>query len=444
MDGLSRTMEIFVDKQPNCLATLRATVPAATVQKKMEKLAGEYQRAAKLPGFRPGKAPLPVVARKYKGAIAEDTVKDLLREAVNQAAKDNQLTVLNAFDLKHGEVGERDLDLTVQLTLEPDFNLPDVEKLDVEVLEELVTDEHVTGNINMLLERMAEFADITDRPLQMGDYAVLDYDATIEGQALGEVCPEAPSTMKGGEGLWVVMAEDSLWPGFCARLVGAKEGEERTVEVTAPEDFGVQSLRGKKITHRTKVKGIKAKNLPELTDEVAQKIAGRSAEELRKTFRERLEAAATEQTERKKRAAAVEYLVKSVEFEVPMSMVVGESRRVVREIVEAEQMRGLSDEDLLSKKDEIFQHAQMGAQFRVKADFILTRVAREQKIGASREELAEHIARMAQRLDMPMEKLVKQLVKREALGSVEGEVVRDKALDFLAAKVKVKSAEAKA
>ena len=181
-----------------------------------------------------------------------------------------------------------------------------------------------------------------------------------------------------------------------------------------------------------------------MTDEVAQKIAGRTADELRSTFRQRLEAAATEQTERKKRAAAVEHLVKSVEFEVPASMVMGEARRVVREIVEAEQMRGLSDEDLLSKKEEIFQHAQMGAQFRVKADFILTRLAREQKIEASREELAEHIARMAQRLSMPMDKLVKQLVKREALGSVEGEVVRDKALDFLASKVKVKPAESAA
>ena len=437
-------MEIFLEKQPNCLATLRATVPAGTVQKKIEKLAAEYQRAAKLPGFRPGKAPVAVVARKYKESIAEDAVKDLLREAVNQAAKDNNLTVLNAFDLKHGEVGGQDLDLSVKLTLEPDFAMPDVGVLGVEVLEEVVTDEHVSGNINMLLERMAEFTDITDRALQMGDYAVLDYDATVEGRPLAEVCPEAPSTMKGGEGLWVIMEEESMWPGFCAGLAGAKEGEERSVEVTVPEDFGVASLRGKKITHQAKLKGIKSKNLPQLTDEVAQKIAGRSAEELRRTFRERLQAAAVEQTENRKRAAAVEHLVKSVEFEVPASMVMGEARRVVREIVEAEQSRGLSDEDLLSKKDEIFQHAQMGAQFRVKADFILTRLAREQKIEASREELAEHIARMAQRLGMPMDKLVKQLVKREALGSVEGEVVRDKALDFLASKVKVKSAEAKA
>jgi trigger factor len=437
-------MEIFLEKQPNCLATLRATVPAGTVQKKIEKLAAEYQRAAKLPGFRPGKAPVAVVARKYKESIAEDAVKDLLREAVNQAAKDNNLTVLNAFDLKHGEVGGQDLDLSVKLTLEPDFAMPDVGALGVEVLEEVVTDEHVSGNINMLLERMAEFTDITDRALQMGDYAVLDYDATVEGRPLAEVCPEAPSTMKGGEGLWVIMEEESMWPGFCAGLVGAKEGGQRTVEVAVPEDFGVPSLRGKKITHQATLKGIKAKKLPELTDEVAQKIAGRPAEELRRTFRERLEAAAVEQTERRKRAAAVEHLVKSVEFEVPASMVMGEARRVVREIVEAEQSRGLSDEDLLSKKDEIFQHAQMGAQFRVKADFILTRLAREQKIEASREELAEHIARMAQRLGMPMDKLVKQLVKREALGSVEGEVVRDKALDFLASKVKVKSAEAKA
>ncbi|MFZ9931670.1 MAG: trigger factor [Chthoniobacterales bacterium] len=431
-------MEILVEKQPNCLATLRATVPAGTVKKKIEKLAAEYQKAAKLPGFRPGKAPLAVVARKYKEAIAEESVKDLLREAVNQAAKENNLSVINAFDLQHGDVGEKDLDLSVKLTLEPEFQLPDVEKLEVEVMEEVVTDEHLAGNINMLLERMAEFTDIKDRPLQMGDYAVLDYDATVEGRPLAEVCPEAPSTMKGGEGLWIVMAEDSLWPGFCAGLLGAGEGEERDVEVTVPDDFGVAPLRGKKIAHKARVKGIKAKQLPELTDEVAQKIAGRSADELRKTFRERLEAAAAEQTERKKRAAAVEHLVKSVEFDVPASMVMGEARRVVKEIVEAEQTRGLSDEDLLSKKEEIFQHAQMGAQFRVKADFILTRLARESKIEASREEVAGHIAGLAQRLNMPMEKLVKQLVKREALGSVEADVVRDKALDFLSSKVKVK------
>jgi len=437
-------MKVSVEKQPHCIAILRATVPADMVQKKVEKLAGAYQRSAKLPGFRPGKAPVAVVARKYKDAIAEEAVKELLREAVNQGAQENDLTVLNAFNLQHGGVGETDLDLSIELTLEPDFKMPDVEALGVEVLEEAVTDEHVKGNINMLLERMAEFSDIKDRPLQMGDYAVLDYDATVEGKLLGEVCPEAPSTMKGGEGLWVIMEEESMWPGFCAGLAGAREGEQRTVEVTLPEEFGIQSLRGKKISHKATLKGIKAKKLPELTDEVAQKIAGRSAEELRATFRERLEAAAVEQTERKKRAAAVEHLVKSVEFEIPASMVMGEARRVVREIVEAEQTRGLSDEDLLSKKEEIFQHAQMGAQFRVKADFILTRLARDQKIEASREELAEHIARMAQRLSMPMDKLVKQLVKREALGSVEGEVVRDKALDFLASKVKVKPAEAKA
>ncbi|MBJ7258568.1 MAG: trigger factor [Chthoniobacterales bacterium] len=436
-------MQISVDKQPHCLAALRAEIPAAHVKATINSLAGQYQKSAKLPGFRPGKAPLSVVARKYKDAIAGEAVKELLREAVDKAAKDHSLSVINAFNLQHGEVGEKDLDLSVQLTLEPEFKLPDVEKLDLEVLEEVVTDEHLSSNINMLLERMAEFSDVNDRALQMGDYAVLDYDATVGGRPLAEAFPDAPSTMKGGEGLWVVMAEDTLWPGFCAGLVGAREGEERSIEVTVPADFSVAALRGTTIAHRTKVKGIKAKKLPELTDEVAQKIAGRSAEELRRTFRERLEAAAAEQTERKKRASAVEHLVKTVEFEVPASMIMGEARRVVKEIVEAEQMRGLSDEDLLSKKEEIFQHAQMGAQFRVKADFILTRLAREQKIEASREELAGHIAGLAQRLNMPMDKLVKQLVKREGLGSVEADVVRDKALDFLASKVKVKTSSAK-
>jgi trigger factor len=332
----------------------------------------------------------------------------------------------------------------VQLTLEPDFALPDVEKLDLEVLEEVVTDDHVTGHVNQLLERMAEFSDVEDRPLQMEDYAVLDFDAVVDGQPLGQMCPEAPSIMKGGQGLWVVMSEDSLWPGFCAGLVGAAKAEERVVEVNVPADFAVEALRGKTIKHAVKVQGIKSKKLPELTDEVAQKVAGRNADELRQALRERLEAAAVEQTERKKRATALEQLVEKTPFDVPASMVMGEARRVVREIVEAEQSRGLSDEELLSKKDDIFNHAQMGAQFRVKADFILTRLAREQKIEASRDELAGHVAQMARQLNMPMEKLVKQLVKRDALGSVQGDVVRDKALDFLASKVKVKSPAAAA
>ncbi|MFM8789250.1 MAG: trigger factor, partial [Chthoniobacterales bacterium] len=169
-------MKVTVEKQPNCLATLRATIPSDTVKSAMDSLAGQYQKSAKLPGFRPGKAPLAVVARKYKDAIAEEAVKDLLREAGNQAANDNHHGVINSFTLQHGEVGEKDLDLSVQLTLEPDFKLPAADKIEVEVLEEIVTDEHVSGNINMLLERMAEFTDIKDRALQMGDYAVLDYD----------------------------------------------------------------------------------------------------------------------------------------------------------------------------------------------------------------------------------------------------------------------------
>lgn len=432
-------MDIFVERKPNCLATLRVTVPSSSVKGKLDKLAGDYRKAAKLPGFRPGKAPLNVVVRKYKDSIAEEAVRELLREVVDKAAKDNNLSVLNAFNLKHGDVSEAaDLDLTVDLTLEPEFVLPDPAALDLEILEEVVTDDHVQGHINVLLERMAEFTEVKDRPLQMGDYAVLDYSSIVDDRPLPEVCPEAPSTMKGGEGLWVVMAEDSLWPGFCAGLTGAAEGEERTVDVTGPSDFAIEALRGKTIRHKVTVKGIKARKLPELTDEVAQKLAGRNAGELRTFLRERLEESALEQTERKKRTTALEHLVKTVEFEVPASMLMNEARRVVKEIVESEQTRGLSDEDLLTKKDEIFSHAQMGAQFRVKADFILSRLARGQQIEVTQEELAEHIARLAHRLNMPMEKLVKQLVKREALGSVRNDVVRDKALDFLASKVKVK------
>lgn len=436
-------MEVFVEKQPECLATLRATIPSEAVKTKLEKLAGEFRKSAKLPGFRPGKAPVAIVARKYKNAIAEELTGEFVREMVSKAEQDNNFKVINAFNLEHGEVGERDLEMTVQITLEPEFNLPDVETLNIEVEEEPVTEEMMEQNIYGLLERFAEFSDVKDRPAQMKDYVVITYTATVDGHSLAEVYPEAPSPVKGGEKMWMLMEERSLWPGFSAKIVGMNEGEERTVEIVVPEDFVIEELRGKTVVNQVKLEGIKAKKLPELTDEIVQQLLGKNIEDIRKIVREKLEDFTAENTENKKRSAVVEHLVRNIEFEVPKEYVVRETRRALSEIVESEQVRGISQDDLVSHKDEIFKQAQLSGQFRTRADFILLQIARERKLEATQEDIVQRLMELSARTGITLEKIVKRLSKNDGLALISHEIIRGKALDFLASKVKVKRLEKK-
>lgn len=437
-------MEIVVEKQPNCLANLRATVSAAEVKSELDILVRDYRKQAKLPGFRPGKAPAAAVARKYQKDIAEDVVKNLVGEVVNKAVKDHQLTVLNFFDVQHGEVGEKDLELTLQLTLEPEFSLPDLDQLDVEITAEGVTEELVQAQLSEFAEQMAKFVDVTDRALQMGDYGILDYDATVDGQALSSLSPDVPSHLMGGKEQWVHMHEESLLPGFCSALVGMAVGEERPIEVEATEEAGTAELKGKKIAYKVTLKSIKAKEVPELTEELAMSLFKTSLAEMKDSLRKRLEEVMENETLGKKRLAALEHLIKTCSFDVPVAFLVGESRQVMKEIVEEEQKRGLSDEEVLSRKEEIIKHAQMNAQLRVRADFILSRIARDMRIEVSNEELVARIVTMAARLGMSTERLAKQVSKRRGFAAVSQEIRRDKALDFLANKVKVKNPADKA
>lgn len=436
-------MEVLVEKQPACLATLRVTIPSAMVKTKLENLAQKFRKEAKLPGFRPGKAPLAMVVRKYKESLAGEVTEAFVHEAVKKAEKDNNFLVINAYDLKHGEVGDKDLEMTVQLTLEPEFVLPDFESLNLEIVEEVVTEVDVENSIKRLLDTMAGFKDVNDRALQMEDYAVLTYSATMEGKPLEEVHPDVSPFLLSGVKFWVLMAEHSFWPGFCEKLVGMKEGEERSVEIEVAGDAEVEVLRGKKLTYHVKLDGIKGKDVPEFTDEIAHKLLNRNAEEARQFIRENLEVNAKIKTEESKQAVVMEHLVKSIEFEVPEEIVVNETRRMMSEIVESEHKSGRNDEEILSQKDAILQHSQIGGQFRTRTDFILARVAREQKIEATGDEIIAYLTNIAARMDTSVERLAKKLSKNDGITRASRTVVRGKALDFLTSKVKVKKPEDK-
>ncbi len=431
-------MDIFVEKHPHCLATLRSTVPAERVDAVLRGLATEYQKLAKLPGYRPGKAPLPIVQRRYAAEIAAEAAERLVREVLTQAAKEQKLVILDLQRATGGDpVAGKDWDLNATLTLEPEFQLPDIAAagLTVEGLE--TAEEDVERALRGLFSRLADYPEIEGRPLQMGDYAVLDFTAEVDGTPLGELVPETPESLRGGTGRWVHMEQEAIWPGFCAGLVGAAKGETRQVEVAVPADVAIPSLQGKTIRHTVTVQGIREQRLPEINDETARQLGAPDLEAIRNNVRQRLEEAKVQALESRKRTAVLHWLVENARFEVPAALVQSQTRRVLREIVEEEQSRGATNEEIESRRESLIQSAVGGAEGRTRIDFLLIRTVKDHQIEVTQEELVNHLSGLAQRLEMPLEKLVKQVARRRAFDQLRLDVAKDKALDFLASKVTV-------
>jgi trigger factor len=234
------------------------------------------------------------------------------------------------------------------------------------------------------------------------------------------------------------MAPESILPGFCEALVGAVQGETREFDLTIPEDFAVKELAGRKIHYSVTATGLKTKKLPELNDGFASTIVeGKSLAEVRELAKSELARQKKEQIESAKREQVMGFLVGKVECELPQNYVVGETRRILADIVQQEQSRGLTDEQIKEHEKELVEVAAQGARQKLKGTFILQRIAEAEKVTVSQAELRARMSTMAARYGMTPEKLARELEKRDATDRVAEEVLSGKVIAFLLANAEV-------
>lgn len=431
-------MNIEVEAQPNCLATLRVEIPPERVSQTWDSIAREYMRHARIPGYRPGKAPRAVVENKFKSEIREELTRKLLSESCREAIAEKHLHVLSLAEVKDVEIGQDNtMRYSATLITAPEFELPDYKEITVKVEPVSVTDQEVDEALENLREQHADFTDVTERALQMDDYSVIDYTGTIEGKPVHEAVPSAGKPLSGNNDFWIKMTPEAFFPGFCEKLVGATPGEERKFEIEVPSDFAVSDLAGKKIEFAVTLKAIKQKQLPELNDEFAAKIAeGKTLAELREMAKHELEHQKEHEVERAKRNQIMEHLLSKVECELPGGMLRNETRRVLADIVRENQLRGVSEEALKGSERELIDSASHTARERLKGTFILLRIAEAEKIEVTRPEFQQRIAALARRYGMPADKMLKELEKRDAVAQIEEEILVGKVLDFLTANAK--------
>jgi trigger factor len=439
-------MNVVVEALPNCIATLRVEVDPQRVTQAREELVAEFGRSVRVAGFRQGKAPRSIVEKRFSKQIREELEGKLLRETTRDAIRDQNLKVLQISGIEDVKLGDdNQLSFTATVVTQPQFELPNYKGLAIEAASTEVSDADVDEAINNLREQAADFSDVPSRPAEMEDYVVVDYSGTIEGKPVHEVFPKAGKTLTANEDFWIKMTPEAFFPGYCAQLVGAAPGEAREFEVTVPEDFPVEGMPGKQILYKVTLKAIKTKQLPELNDEFANSmLKGKALEELRQMAREEIGRQKESQAEIGKRKQVMQQLLQAVECELPSSILRSETQRLISELVAENRARGVEDEVLKGSERELVGAAAQGAREKVKGSFILLRIAEAEALRVGQDEIFGRVAGMAQRYEMPFEKMFKELEKRNALDEIHQELLTSKALDFVVASSTLAAAQASA
>ena len=423
-------MNVTVENLSPCKKLLRVEVDAAAVEAAFEDVTRGFQREAQLPGFRPGKAPRHLVLKAHAKGIETEVRRKLAGDTYRKAIDDQKLHVVGNPDLEEVQFEKgKPFQLAVTVEVAPEFELPDYKGLKAKREMRVVTDDDVERAIGMLRNQRSAYNDVS-REVKDDDFVVVNYRATTDGKPLTDIAPTAKGlTQK--ENFWLHVQKDSFIPGFTEQLTGAKAGEKRTVTVTFPEDFVAKALSGKTGVYEVEIVQVKERKAPELNDEFAKTLGTNDVESLRAGVRADLQNELTSKLRRAVREQLIGELLSKVQFELPEAMVQAETRNLVYDLVNENQRRGIPRDAIEEKKQEIFEFASRSAKDRVKAAFILSKIAEKEGIKAEQQELAQRIVGIAAQQGVKPEKVARQLEENGGFSSIVEEIVNTKVLDFL-------------
>jgi trigger factor len=413
-----------------CKKLLRVEVEAPAVDSAFEETTREFVKLARLPGFRPGKAPRHLVAKAFEHQISEEVRRKLVTDHLRDALRENKLTIVGRPDIEEIQFGRgQAFQFAATLETAPEFELPEYRGLRLKREVRTVTEEDIQRALRLLQEERVTYVDV-QRPVQSGDFAVVNYTATCDGKPLTDLAPSARGLTEKQE-FWLEIGPETFIPGFAEQLVGANAGEQRTVEVDFPPDFVTPQLAGRHGVYAVEVVQVKEKVVPEMNDNFARLYGAESAEALVAGVRQDLENELVFKMKRSTRDQLVQELLGRVSFDLPESIVTRETRNVVYDIVRENTERGISRQAIDQQKDQIFSVANNSARERVKASFVLDRIAEKEGIKADPKEVTQRIILMARQHNMQPEKLAKQLQDRNGLQEIEHQIVASKVLDLL-------------
>ncbi len=417
----------MAETEASCKREIELEIPAENVQKATEKVARDIARVARVPGFRPGKAPVTLIRRRFAEDIQGEVVQSLVPEYLEKALDEKKLVPVTRPEVDKVEFKEGEpLKFRAIFEVLPEFELGDYKNLNVQIEVVDVGDAQVDKAIDEMRDRLATFVPIEGRATKDGDFALLKLIGTPVG---GGEPVQAENVM------CHLGAEETL-ESFTENLRGVSPGETKRFRSEYPKDYPDPKLAGKAYDYTVEVQALKEKKLPEANDEFAKDAAGEQGNvstlaELRQKIRENLEAAKDQRQAALAREKILELLVKQHEFPVPEALVENQLdvrlERVVRTLVAQGVDPRAVNVDWVSMR----RRQRDRAIDDVKAELLLDRIASAEKIEATDEDVEKEIAALAERSGESTTAIRARLTKQGGLDRMKSKLRSDKTIDWL-------------
>ncbi|HKT48575.1 MAG TPA: trigger factor [Candidatus Acidoferrales bacterium] len=420
--------------EASCRRELDLEIPAEEVSKAIERVAKEVARVARVPGFRPGKAPISLIRRRFADDIKGEVLQTLVPERVEKAVAEQKLTPVSRPEVEKLDFNEgQPLKFRAVFEVLPEFELGNYKSLELEMPAMDITDEDVNKTLEEMLERAATFAAVEGRSIENGDFAQIKLAGTPEGGG---------DPLKAESVLCHIGAEETMEP-FNESLRGANVGDHKTFDVPYPADYPDAKLAGKTYHYDVDVLGIKTKQLPELNDEFAKDVSDSSTlDELKTKIREGLEHQRDHRQKELQREKVLAELVKLHDFPVPDSLVEHQMDVRLERVVRSLAAQGVDPRAVNVDWVTLRRRQEERAKDDVKAELIVDRIATAETIEVTPEEVRHELEHMAGHSGESADVLEARLTKQGALDRMKAKLRSDKTLDWLAQNSRIRTVAA--
>ena len=421
-------MSLQVEKLEKNMAKLTIEVSADDLEKAIQSAYMKQKNKISLPGFRKGKVPRQMIEKMYGAEIFyDDAANALIPKAYADAYDECELEIVSRpeIDVVQIEKGKPFI-FTAEVATKPEVTLGEYKGLEVDKISTRVTQKEVDAKVQEEAEKNARTITVEDRPVQDGDEVILDFEGFVDGVAF-----------EGGKGenYPLTIGSGSFIPGFEEQLVGAEAEKEVEVNVTFPEDYHAEDLKGKAAVFKCTIHEIKAKELPEIDDEFAAEVSEfDTLEEYKADIKAKIKEQKASEGKTKQEDQVVEQAVKNAEYEIPKAMIETQALQMVEDFGQRIQSQGLTMEQYFQftgmTADKMLEEMRPQAIKRIETRLVLEAIAKAENIEISDEKLDEELAKMAEAYKMEVDKLKEFMSDNEKKQMKEDMAVQE-AVTFL-------------
>lgn len=433
-------MNVTIDKMSACRLAVKVSVTAEELRPDYERVVKGFAGNARVPGFRPGKAPLALVETRFRKDIMQETQDRLLPDVYQKMIAKESLRPVAVVGLDQVKMSpESGFSFQVMLDVAPEFKLPKYQKIPVAAIKADVSDAEVDEATTGIRKRMSRYEDLAEGAVQDQDLVKVTYSGTCDGQPVSAL-DAAAGEIAAGEDFWIPMvAESEFLPGLNAALQGVQTGAAVNVSIDFPADYRLKGLAGKKAVYNISVKALRRLREPELNDAFLKEIGMESVDALRNRVREDLESEKKSSEEGRQRQEIASFLLEHTKMEVPESQVSEETQSLLQSLLTRMARAGGTREMLEKHRDEIMGSVAQQAAERVKISYIVESIADAEKIVLSDEDVGQEIQRLAPQYGMPEEKLRAEIEKQEdGIRRLRLDLLQNRVFAFLLGLAKVK------